>query len=365
MAMGQPPVAPLANLLLASYELECNGTEHCEQSLRRLIDDVAWIEGNINTIYPEYIKFNRSTLSEDKFLTFLDTEVSTERYEVRMHYKDHHRPFTEWKSNVPRAFIANTITTECLRAKRICTTANNYEVAIMYLRQRAAEANIPQNVIDSKVSSVVWTPDTATIHLSSVQTAPQAERYYSQLEKHKAKWTDRQTKAKQRLMEGTVVAVQRVYTGMDLNTVTAMKSRLHQVEDIITRGIVMGVDDNTAHTIGEQLSNIRLMRARKPTPSVKVIARKVLNTYIATGRLAARLDGMGGQWTHGAVNVKGMTKEMLEGRAFGACHSLSHLVTPPFKAEEGCNKTQPKDLPSKDNGEGERNGKRRRRTKLV
>jgi hypothetical protein len=97
---------------------------------------------------------------------------------------------------------------------------------------------------------------------------------------------------------------------------------------------------------------------------VKVVARRVLKTFIESGKLAARMDASGAQWEHN-VACKGMLKEMMEGRAVVSCYSLSTLVnSPPFKAEEGCSTKQPKDLPRNVSREGEHSGKRRR-TQLV
>lgn len=357
MAMGQPPVAPLANLLLASYEAESNGFDVCVRYVRRLIDDVAWVGYNVHTVYPEFVQFNNSNEDNEGYLTFLDSEVCTRKYDIRMHYKAFHMPFTDWASNVPRAFIANTVKTECIRAARICSNQRNYDNAVTYLRAKAAAANIPTEVIDSKMSCVRWSADNCATEPVWVNTLTQAERHIKQLHRQDEKRQQRIKRARKTLQKGTVVGIQTVYTGMDINIVQSIKRQLECEESLVSRAIVHEVDPYIAEAISTELKALTLVRARKPTPSIRSIARSTLATYIKGRRMYEMLEQSGAQWKHEGVCVRGVMKDFLEG-VLPFHSTLQREITPP-KAEEGRQKKAAERSTTED-GEGKLRGKRRR-----
>jgi hypothetical protein len=338
MAMGQPPVAPLSNILLASYELEDNTYDVCVRYARRLIDDICWTAGKVKTMYPEYVKFNLSTVEKDGFLTFLDTEINLTKYEVRMHYKPFHRPFTEWSSNVPRAFIANTITTECMRAKRICTTEGHFNDAVVYLKSKAKEANIPDNVIEAKCSAVKWSDREVMQCYDDARTNSQLMRHSDMRSAHQERWRSRQSGARKMLEKGTVVSIQHVYTKMDLNVSRVFAARFVEIESTTSVGLYHNLNGEFAEKIARQLCALKFTRARKPTPSIRAIARRVVNGYLEARRLCNQYDISGTQWRQQQheLSVRGIVKELIKDCLWKKPLSTLSLLLKPPKAEEGC-----------------------------
>jgi hypothetical protein len=286
----------------------------CQSKMRRLIDDIMWVEGKARMAYPEYVKFNISEPSADNYITFLDTEVSIDMHDIRMHYKEFHRPFTDWHSNVPRAFIVNTITTECMRARRNVSRKEHYDTARTYLRMRAMEVNIPEGIVDDRMGKVPWRDSDVIEYHTNKPSNTQAIRMYDQSEGQLRRWQSRQCKTRQMLEKGKVVVIQRVFTKCDTNIANLLTCRFACHEDTISRAISAGVKPEIAEDFARRLEARTFVRARKPTTSMKAIARKALKAAIASRREEEYLDGQGAQWRHREEVMTGVEGMMLRTR---------------------------------------------------
>jgi hypothetical protein len=195
------------------------------------------------------------------------------------------------------------------------------------------------------------------LELIGADTLPQAERHINQLHRQTMKKQQRWERSRKTMQKGTVVGIQTVYTGIDVNIVQALRRRLSCTESLITRAMDHGVDPYIAESVSQQLSEITLVRARKPTASIRTIARRTLATYIKGRRMCERMDSSGAQWRHEGVNVRGNLKDFIEGVL--PFHSTLRCETTP-KAEEDCTK-KAIERSTINNGEGCIHGKRRRR----
>jgi hypothetical protein len=80
---------------------------------------------------------------------------------------------------------------------------------------------------------------------------------------------------------------------------------------MITRALSHQVKPELAEDVALALSRTEWIRAKKPTTSVKAIARRTLRSYIESKRMETSLDEGGAQWRHQPPEMTGGAGRML------------------------------------------------------
>jgi hypothetical protein len=111
-----------------------------------------------------------------------------------------------------------------------------------------------------------------------------------------------------------VTVIQRVFTGCDTNVANILTHRFSCLEDTLSRAVGAGVRPELAEDVAAALHRIEFMRARKPTTSVKAIARRALKAAISSRREEEYLDGQGAQWRHRDDATRGVEGRMIDQR---------------------------------------------------
>ena len=92
----------------------------------------------------------------------------------------------------------------------------------------------------------------------------------------------RERKRKKELQKGTVVVIQKVFHHHDANIAAALRSTLVEHDMLMSKAYYSDMDPGLAEDLLYTLKNVKLVRARKPTRSIKKIARAALRAAMQT-----------------------------------------------------------------------------------
>jgi hypothetical protein len=199
--------------------------------------------------------------------------------------------------------------------RRICSNEKNFVTAKEHILRKAMEAGIPENVTMRMAERVCWRECDVIIGYHRFKSMEDELKYVEQREQHYLKWLSRQSKVKGSMEKGTVVSIQKIYTGKDVNICNILSGRATDTENLITRAIGHNVDPSLAEDISLSLSRLKWVRAKKPTSSIKAIARRTLKSFISSKQQEEKLDHGGAQWRHDPPKLGGAAGRMITMRA--------------------------------------------------
>eukprot|EP00760_Papus_ankaliazontas_P018628 PhM_4_TR17558/c9_g2_i1/m.42689 len=144
LSMGNPAIPPVANLFLASYEIEYF-QQHPEKRyiFRRYLDDVAARYDFDTNIYPPCIQLNK----EYNASKFLDVHI-LDNGETKVYIKNFAAKPPHWNSNVPKSLKKNFFITQINRATKICSQPQYLTEFRKWLYDEALKRNYPMNIAE-------------------------------------------------------------------------------------------------------------------------------------------------------------------------------------------------------------------------
>eukprot|EP00760_Papus_ankaliazontas_P034595 PhM_4_TR7274/c0_g1_i1/m.90751 len=144
LSMGNPAIPPIANLFLASYEIEHFHQFPERQSIfRRYLDDVAARYDFDTNFYPPCIQLNK----EYNANKFLDVQI-LENGETKVYIKKFAAKPPHWNSNVPKSLKKNFFITQINRATKICSQQEYLSEFRKWLHDEALKRNYPSNIAE-------------------------------------------------------------------------------------------------------------------------------------------------------------------------------------------------------------------------
>ena len=141
------------------------------------------------------------------------------------------------------------------------------------------------------LSRVPWRTEDELLNVNEITTVSQVDREWDQT----LRFQQRRAKMKKKkLGRDTTVVIQNVFTDCDVNVAQLLKQRLQDDNEMLQQALTRRVDLMTADATTLVLKRVELLRARKPTASMRSIARSATTSILEKAQAEMkRLMGSG------------------------------------------------------------------------